>query len=80
MAKISSNLLFRHQFVKIKLKHYFWRKNTKIMIKLTNFDRRQSPPCPTSLADLLHTTKNVAALEAKILRTAQNAGHLEVCL
>lgn len=92
--KFVLNLLFGHQFVKIKLKHYFWRKNTKIMIKLTSFNRRQSPLCPTSLAeflcaaknavtlkaDFLRTTKNAVTLKAEFLRTAQNAGHLEVRL
>ena len=92
--KFVLNLLFGHQFVKIKLKHYFWRKNTKIMIKLTSFSRRQSPPCPTSLAEFLYTiksvgalkaeflcaTKNAVTLNAEFLRTAQNAGHLEARL
>ena len=92
--KFVLNLLFGHQFVKIKLKHYFWRKNTKIMIKLTSFNRRQSPPYPTSLADFLHTTKsmgtlkaeflcttkNAVTLKAEFLCTTQNAGHLEVRL
>ena len=64
------------------------------MIKLTNFDRRQSPQCPALKAEFLHATQNVITLKAKILRTAQNVaapkadfmcatkklGYLEVCL
>ena len=71
--KFVLNLLFGRQFVKIKLKHYFWRKNTKIMIKLTSFNRRQSPPYPTSLAEFLYTTKSVGALKAEFLCATKNA-------
>ena len=64
------------------------------MIKLTNFDRKQSPQCPALKAEFLHATQNVAAPKADFLHATQNVaapkadfmcatkklGYLEVCL
>ena len=42
------------------------------MIKLTNFDRKQSPQCPALKAEFLHATQNAITLKTNFLHATQN--------